>query len=51
LKLVYDCRVGLGRGVAPYTGAWIETSKPGKKVLTACVAPYTGAWIETPSTG
>ena len=35
--------------VAPYTGAWIETSVAQPFIrCTACrVAPYTGAWIET----
>ena len=38
----------LARMVAPYVGAWIETScclSAGRKIL---VAPYVGAWIETP---
>jgi len=36
-------------GVAPFTGAWIETrGKPGK-TSTPPVAPFTGAWIETNS--
>ena len=33
--------------VAPYTGAWIETSLIGALWPNAAVAPYTGAWIET----
>ena len=36
-------------GVAPYTGAWIETPKSVCKDSSCCVAPYTGAWIETPA--
>ncbi len=33
--------------VAPFTGAWIETtySMPSSKIII--VAPFTGAWIET----
>ena len=34
--------------VAPFTGAWIETShRLGRPVLGREVAPFTGAWIET----
>ena len=33
--------------VAPYVGAWIETSNLGLNSLVAKVAPYVGAWIET----
>ena len=36
--------------VAPYMGAWIETSNGSVKRLTAFVAPYMGAWIETDET-
>ena len=36
--------------VAPYTGAWIETTQAGTIEGTKNVAPYTGAWIETPIT-
>ena len=35
--------------VAPYAGAWIETSARSANILNACVAPYAGAWIETPA--
>ena len=34
--------------VAPFTGAWIETSWVMSNVTVAKVAPFTGAWIETP---
>ena len=34
--------------VAPYVGAWIETSKLAQKLNQNGVAPYVGAWIETP---
>ena len=37
-------------GVAPYAGAWIETSSPRTTLPSALVAPYAGAWIETYST-
>ena len=33
--------------VAPYVGAWIETSATDKTALSFIVAPYVGAWIET----
>ena len=33
--------------VAPYVGAWIETSLTTTTITTASVAPYVGAWIET----
>ena len=33
--------------VAPYVGAWIETSTSGWRLYRATVAPYVGAWIET----
>ena len=33
--------------VAPYVGAWIETSLSKLKRLSILVAPYVGAWIET----
>jgi len=34
-------------GVAPFTGAWIETFKITRHTLKHQVAPFTGAWIET----
>ena len=33
--------------VAPYVGAWIETTDSGKEQRNTEVAPYVGAWIET----
>ena len=33
--------------VAPYVGAWIETSSWPKTTVYPFVAPYVGAWIET----
>ena len=37
--------------VAPYVGAWIETSSQQTLILSALVAPYVGAWIETRGIG
>ena len=34
------------KGVAPYTGAWIEISCSAVSPKIIRVAPYTGAWIE-----
>ena len=36
--------------VAPYVGAWIETSPTRSTRCCATVAPYVGAWIETSRT-
>ena len=36
-------------GVAPRTGAWIETSSRPVALAPGLVAPRTGAWIETSS--
>ena len=33
--------------VAPYVGAWIETSMQLRLFSVLLVAPYVGAWIET----
>ena len=33
--------------VAPYVGAWIETSTLSRTSMISSVAPYVGAWIET----
>ena len=33
--------------VAPFTGAWIETSQKRRRGGGQRVAPFTGAWIET----
>ena len=33
--------------VAPYVGAWIETSLMVEQLQQGAVAPYVGAWIET----
>ena len=37
----------LGLAVAPYLGAWIETTTPATYRVNTYVAPYLGAWIET----
>ena len=34
-------------GVAPFTGAWIETCDLLRNTTNRTVAPFTGAWIET----
>ena len=34
------------RGVAPFTGAWIEIDSGRDKSAVEQVAPFTGAWIE-----
>ena len=34
------------RGVAPFTGAWIEITPPWVWLTREIVAPFTGAWIE-----
>ena len=36
-----------GSIVAPYVGAWIETSSTTSTACGVSVAPYVGAWIET----
>ncbi len=36
-----------GTRVAPYVGAWIETSDVTYRQNEVKVAPYVGAWIET----
>ncbi len=33
--------------VAPFTGAWIETTRKLEGAGVSTVAPFTGAWIET----
>jgi len=49
LKHYYTCDYYEQLYVAPYTGAWIETTMPGRRKINNEVAPYTGAWIETVS--
>ena len=33
--------------VAPFVGAWIETTQKCKHSYVNAVAPFVGAWIET----
>ena len=33
--------------VAPFVGAWIETSAKPMRLMISAVAPFVGAWIET----
>jgi len=47
LKLLRGGLFNTQNGVAPRTGAWIETLWPGNKGGSMSVAPRTGAWIET----
>ena len=47
LKLGIDDATYVATHVAPYVGAWIETSGHGRAVHGDRVAPYVGAWIET----
>ena len=48
LKLRIGAAVHRLAQVAPYAGAWIETSRCRRLRCTLAVAPYAGAWIETP---
>ena len=43
--------MGVSQYVAPYVGAWIETSPSCPDIRKVTVAPYVGAWIETPNCG
>ena len=47
MKQHVPCPCGTPRQVAPYVGAWIETSISLIAAGTQTVAPYVGAWIET----
>ena len=47
LPLHCDIQTFIEYAVAPYVGAWIETSQYGGAVYVDVVAPYVGAWIET----
>mgnify|MGYP007105699368 CR=1 FL=1 len=48
MKLAQFCGLCAAAGVAPYAGAWIETTGLRITNLKDRVAPYAGAWIETP---
>ena len=47
LKLIYHYEENTENDVAPYVGAWIETSLFLYLYFVPGVAPYVGAWIET----
>ena len=47
LKPVYKLTADCYAGVAPITGAWIETVAMQYEYSPMTVAPITGAWIET----
>ena len=47
LKHLYSLRGSERCRVAPYVGAWIETSRLKAEMYLPEVAPYVGAWIET----
>ena len=47
LKLKQNPYVTDSIHVAPYVGAWIETSVMRSWLDLSSVAPYVGAWIET----
>ena len=48
MKQNIQCTSGTVQLVAPYVGAWIETSGNTYIDEKKAVAPYVGAWIETP---
>ena len=47
MKRPYGTVHGMQGGVAPLTGAWIETIDSLGAFRARSVAPLTGAWIET----
>jgi len=47
LKLLINVSSCVSNGVAPFTGAWIETFHVLFLWELHKVAPFTGAWIET----
>ena len=47
LKLLTIIRLTILTLVAPYVGAWIETTASAATINPVNVAPYVGAWIET----
>ena len=47
MKLAELVESGMSDAVAPFTGAWIETTDAINEVRKENVAPFTGAWIET----
>ncbi len=47
LKHTFDLTMMSRAEVAPYVGAWIETTAGAVAWVCILVAPYVGAWIET----
>ncbi len=47
LKHLFSLQIFYDILVAPYVGAWIETSSSALYRANKAVAPYVGAWIET----
>ena len=47
LKHTFRSEQRNGSDVAPYVGAWIETTIAVTSFGMMAVAPYVGAWIET----
>ena len=47
LKHGFHYKLHISEGVAPYMGAWIETTFKAISTPAVRVAPYMGAWIET----
>ena len=47
LKLFASTFKRVGRIVAPFMGAWIETLSAAVYLTVNLVAPFMGAWIET----
>ena len=47
MKHIYVKNMNRTAHVAPYVGAWIETSASSVPLNSFSVAPYVGAWIET----
>ena len=47
LPLHCDIQTFIEYAVAPYVGAWIETTLKTDFIMEYIVAPYVGAWIET----
>ena len=47
LKQIIDGCYFYSQIVAPFVGAWIETSGSAGLMVSTVVAPFVGAWIET----
>ena len=46
MKLIY-MRAEAARHVAPFVGAWVETTDVSGMLVGGTVAPFVGAWVET----